>query len=92
MNDTQYERLAAIVTKGTTIAQLKEIVTRNKFEVISTNTSNYAPLKSDYVDATMGLLTGYNPFRRCFVWHADYLFNLRAFPEAIQEALIQEVV
>ncbi len=92
MTLTQYNRLAAIITEGTTLAQLKEITTRNKFEVMSTNTSNYAPLKSDYVDAAMGLLTGYNPFARSFVWHADYLFNLRSFPESIQEALIQEIV
>ncbi len=86
MTNTQYNRLAAIITEGTTLAQLEEITTRNHFDVANPES------KESYVDAAMYLLTGWNPFARSFVWHADYLFNLRAFPEAIQEALIKEVV
>ncbi len=92
MLDTQYERLTKIVSDGTTIAQLKEIIKRNKFEVSSTNPNNYAPLKEDYVFAVMGLLTGYNPFTRSFVFHAHYTSNLFSFPAKIHDALIKEVV
>ncbi len=92
MTQVQYNRLAAIISNGTTVAQLKEIVTRNKFEVVSTNPNNYAPTKSDYVDAAMELLTGWNPFTRSFVWSANYLFNVQAFPAAIQDKLIEEII
>ena len=92
MTNTQYERLSKIVTNGTTVAQLKEIIKRNKFEVISTNPINYAPMKSDLVDAVMGLLTGYNPFTRSFVFHAHFTSNLFSFPNKIHDALINEVV
>ncbi len=92
MTDTTYNRLAKIVGNGTTVQQLKEIIKREKFEVISTNPNGYAPLKSDLIDAVMGLLTGYNPFTRSFVWHAHYTSNLFTFPKAVQDALIVEVV
>ena len=92
MTDTQYERLSKIVSDGTTVQQLKEIITRNKFEVNSTNPNNYAPLKDDYVAAAMSLLTGYNPFTRSFVFHAHYTSNLFSFPATIHDALIKEVV
>ncbi len=91
MTDTQYNRLSKIVSDGTTIAQLKEIIKRNNFEVSSTNPNNYAPLKEDYVFAVMSLLTGYNPFTRCFVFHAHYTSNLFSFPATIHNALIKEV-
>lgn len=92
MTDTQYNRLHQIVSNGTTINQLKEIIKRNKFEVNSTNPNNYAPLKEDYVFAVMGLLTGYNPFTRSFVFHAHFTSNLFSFPSAIHDQLIKEVV
>ena len=91
MTDNQYNKLAKIVSDGTTAKQLKEIIKREKFEVISTNPNNYTPLKSDYVDAVMGLLTGYNPFTRSFVWHAHFTSNLFSFPENVQTELIKEV-
>ena len=92
MTDTQYNRLSKIVSEGATVAQLKEIIKREKFEVISTNPNGYAPMKSDLVDAVMSLLTGYNPFTRSFVFHAHYASNLFSFPATIHDALIKEVV
>ena len=91
MTDRQYERLAKIVSNGTTVAQLKEIIKINKFEVISTNPNGYTPMKSDLIDAVMGLITGYNPFTRSFVYHAHFLSNLVAFPATVQNKLIEEV-
>ena len=92
MTNTQYSRLHKIVSDGTTVKQLKEIVKRNNLEVISTNPNGYAPLKSDYVDAAMELLAGYNPFTRSYVFHAYYISNLSSFPPKIHDALIAEVV
>ncbi len=92
MTNAQYNKLASIVSNGTTVKQLKEIIKRNKFEIISTNINNYAPMKSDLVDAVMSLLTGYNPFTRSFVYHAHYTSNLFSFPTDVQNKLLEEVV